>query len=182
MKGTELDRLSFEALKRKQREIRDGFPQNFGLRVHRAISWIGRAEGEATDLDARYLFYWIAFNAAYADERDVRGEREAFAWFFGQLRDLDAENRLYDMVWTRFPGPIRLFLENRFVFSPFWSFQNGIEGYEDWVAPLRPALHAPKPADPWWRDLELAGEPRPASGRVRDPFVSNTNHDRHHDG
>ncbi|MHC4974686.1 MAG: hypothetical protein ACYTG3_20415 [Planctomycetota bacterium] len=132
MKGTELDRLSFEALKRKQREIRDGFPQNFGLRVHRAISWIGRAEGEATDLDARYLFYWIAFNAAYADERDVRGEREAFAWFFGQLRDLDAENRLYDMVWTRFPGPIRLFLENRFVFSPFWSFQNGIEGYEDW--------------------------------------------------
>ncbi len=85
-----------------------GISQSFDavarLRVHRAISWIGRAEGEATDLDARYLFYWIAFNAAYADERDVRGEREAFAWFFGQLRDQDDQNRIYDMVWTRFPG------------------------------------------------------------------------------
>ena len=79
-----------------------GISQSFDavarLRVHRAISWIGRAEGEATDLDARYLFYWIAFNAAYADERDVRGEREAFAWFFGQLRDQDDQNRIYDMV------------------------------------------------------------------------------------
>jgi hypothetical protein len=132
MKDMARERLGFEALKSRQREIREGFPQTLGLRVHRSISWIGRAEGETEDPDARFLFYWIAFNAAYADERDVRGEREAFAWFFGKLRDLDAGNRLYDMVWTRFPGPIRLFLENPYVFSPFWSHQNGIEGYEDW--------------------------------------------------
>lgn len=38
------DNLTFDALKEKQRAIRAGFPETMGLRVHRAISWIGRAE------------------------------------------------------------------------------------------------------------------------------------------
>jgi hypothetical protein len=132
MKDSARTRLTFEILKEKQRRLREGFPQDFGLRVHRSISWIGRSEAESDDAAATFLFLWIAFNAAYADERDVRGEREAFAWFFGMFRDLDGSGRIYDAVWSRFPGAIRLFLENRFVFGPFWSHQNGITGYEDW--------------------------------------------------
>ena len=31
-----------------------------GLRVHRSISWIGRAE-DATDDDGRFIFLWIGF-------------------------------------------------------------------------------------------------------------------------
>lgn len=38
------DCLTFDALKEKQRAIRAGFPETMGLRVHRSISWIGRAE------------------------------------------------------------------------------------------------------------------------------------------
>ena len=34
-----------------------------GLRAHRSISWIGRAE--AAEDDARLIFLWIAFNAAH---------------------------------------------------------------------------------------------------------------------
>jgi len=34
------------------------------LRVHRSISWVDRAEAELDDHDARFLFLWIAFNAA----------------------------------------------------------------------------------------------------------------------
>ncbi|MER8719621.1 HEPN domain-containing protein [Mesorhizobium sp. M0999] len=142
MKSNSAARLKFEILKDKQRQLRAGFPENFGLRVHRSISWIGRAEAEANDPAAAFLFLWIAFNAAYADERDVRGEREAFAWFFGMLRDLDKDSRIYDAVWTRFPGPIRLFLENRFVFGPFWSHQNGIDGYDDWEQRFNAARRA----------------------------------------
>lgn len=105
MPGSSHHSLSFARLKAKQRSIRESFPQNFGLRVHRSISWIGRAENEEQDLDARFLFYWIAFNAAYADERDVRGEREAFAWF--------SENFASSMRITEFttlygqPFPVR---------------------------------------------------------------------------
>ena len=40
------------ALKAKQRAIRAGFPETMGLRAHRAISWIGRAEVCGDDDDA----------------------------------------------------------------------------------------------------------------------------------
>lgn len=131
--------LSFDDLKSKQRAIRDGFEQDMGLRVHRAISWIGRAEREAEDPDARFIFLWIAFNAAYADESDAGGRsfgtaREDFESFFARLIRLDADHRIYNAIWTRFSGPIRLLMQNRYVFSPFWSHHNGIAGHEDWEA------------------------------------------------
>lgn len=55
-------------LKARHREIRDGQPDPLRIRIHRAISWLARAEREVDDHDARYIFLWIAFNAAYAHE------------------------------------------------------------------------------------------------------------------
>jgi superfamily II DNA/RNA helicase len=46
--------LKFSALKEKQRAIRAGFPETMGLRVHRAISWVGRSEACDGDDDARF--------------------------------------------------------------------------------------------------------------------------------
>ena len=81
------------ALKSRQRSLRAGFPETMGLRVHRSISWIGRAAAAADDPDARFIFLWIAFNAAYADERDFQsipaGERKTFADFFDKLVALE---------------------------------------------------------------------------------------------
>lgn len=128
--------LTFAALKEKQRAIRAGFPETMGLRVHRAISWIGRAEACDGDDDARFIFLWIAFNAAYADEREFQsipqGERAAFLDFFGRLTALDKDRRIYEAVWQRFSGPVRLLLENRYVFNRFWQHHNGIDGFADW--------------------------------------------------
>ena len=130
------DNLEFSALKEKQRAIRAGFPETMGLRVHRAISWVGRSEACDGDDDARFLFLWIAFNAAYADEQEFQsialGERAAFLDFFGKLVALDHEKRIYRAVWQRFTGPVRMLMENRYVFNPFWQHHNGIDGYEDW--------------------------------------------------
>ena len=127
--------LTYTVLKEKQRQIRDGFPENLGLRVQRAISWIGRAE-QADDDDGKFIFLWIAFNAAYADEREFQAEppmeRESFKSYFHKLVTLDADQRIYNAIWDNFSGPIRLLMNNEFVFSPFWKHQNGIEGYEDW--------------------------------------------------
>ena len=36
------------------------------LRLHRALSWLNRAEQLADDPDSQFIFLWIAFNAAYA--------------------------------------------------------------------------------------------------------------------
>ncbi|MEQ9696090.1 hypothetical protein [Shimia sp. SDUM112013] len=125
---------TFETLKIRQRAIRHDFPQDFGLRIHRAISWLGRAEQETDDPDAAFLFYWIAFNAAYAAEQESfdLSERDVFRDYFQKLSEFDADNRIYNAVWTKFTGPIRVFLGNRYVFSPFWKFHNGVPGYEDW--------------------------------------------------
>ena len=122
----------FESLKARQRAQRENWPQDFSLRIHRAISWIGRAEREIDDPGAAFLFYWIAFNAAYGGEKSAFGARDDFETFFLRLEQLDGEARLYGIVWSSFPGPIRLFLENRYVFAPFWRYHHGDSDAQDW--------------------------------------------------
>ena len=126
--------LSYAALKTKQRLLRDGFPVSLGLRTHRALSWLQRAERETDDDDVRFILLWIGFNAAYA--ADLRttphGQRDAFADYFRTLIDLDPEGRIHALIWTRFPMEISLLLENKYVFAPFWSHHNGVPGNADW--------------------------------------------------
>jgi hypothetical protein len=129
--------LDFTRLKDEHRRLRVGFPESVALRTHRALSWLQRAELEPGDNDARFLFLWIAFNAAYA--RDF-ATSERFTDRRGRmslLRDLDAadtDNLLYNAVWKNFPGTIRTFLRNRYVFQPFWDSQNGRISKEEWEA------------------------------------------------
>ena len=78
-----------------------------GVKVHRAISWIGRAQRETDDPDAAFLFHWIAFNAAYADERDVEtpiSERGRFAEVLRQIVRLDGSGQLQNAVAQKIPG------------------------------------------------------------------------------
>lgn len=141
-----IDTLDFASLKTKQRAIRAGFPETMGLRAHRAISWIGRAEACGEDADARFVFLWIAFNAAYADESEFQasapGERAAFLSYFGRLVELDHKKRIYQALWQRFSGPVRLLMDNRYVFNPFWQHHNGIDGFDDWEARFATARQA----------------------------------------
>jgi hypothetical protein len=131
---TESER-TFANLKDKQRNIRDGFPENLGLRIHRALSWLNRAEMAGDDPDAAFIFYWIAFNAAYAEELDdaaLFGERTALADYFAKLTELDGERLIYRAIWERYPQSIRLLLRNRYVFQPFWKHHNQVPGFADW--------------------------------------------------
>ena len=130
--------LTHAILKTKQREIRSGFPEQLGLRIHRAISWLGRSEHEADDHDLRFILLWVGFNAAYAHDvgTDMTGERAAFKTYFDALVELDAGHRIYNAVWTRFPHEIRILLNNKYVFAPFWNHQNGQDGYENWAETL----------------------------------------------
>ncbi len=129
---------SYNELKAKQRHLREGFPEDIGLRIHRAISWIGRAEQEKQDSDAAFIFLWIAFNSAYAGEGDSDserplGERQQFIDLIDRLVTYDTDGVLYTAVWDRFRGPIATLMENRFVYRPFWLNQNGISGNENWA-------------------------------------------------
>ena len=40
----------------------------FTLRMHRALSWLQRADAAGDDDDVAFVCLWIAFNAAYAQD------------------------------------------------------------------------------------------------------------------
>ena len=136
---------AFDALKAKQRRLRDGFPEHLGLRVHRAISWLRPAEraARAEDLDTAFVSYWIAFNAAYVQRADIQRafrERTLFDWYFELIVSLDSRRVIYDAIWDRFPSSVRLVIDNRYLFEPFWRFQNGEEGFSEWDLQLRRSI------------------------------------------
>ncbi len=126
--------LHHVSLKEKQRRIRSGFSEALALRVHRALSWLRRAEQETNDDDVRFILLWVGFNAAYAGDIDraMEGERKLFQSFFETLVSFDGKHRIYDAVWKRFSQEIRLLLDNKYVFQPFWAYRNGVPGNEDW--------------------------------------------------
>jgi hypothetical protein len=126
---------TFATLKAKHRQLRSDFPENLSLRVHRSLSWLNRAEIASEDLDAAFIFYWISFNAAYADDRNDFGEsttRSHFSEYFEKVVSLDTDHRVYDAIWRRFSQSIRTLLSNKFVFQPFWNHQNQVTGHEEW--------------------------------------------------
>ena len=137
------EELTASILREKQSAIwPEGFPEDDGLalRVHRAISWIERAEQETEDLDSTFVFYWIAFNAAYAQdilETHDTTERRNFGRYFSSIVTLDTHDRIFSAVWNRFSDSIRVLLDNKFVFQQFWNYHNGVSGYDQWEASFR---------------------------------------------
>ena len=98
----------------------------FTLRMHRALSWLQRADAAGADDDVAFVCLWIAFNAAYAQDlgHGAVPEQQAFRNFVGDECRLDADKALAALVWQVFPGPVRLLLDNQYVFQPFWDALN----------------------------------------------------------
>jgi len=126
---------TYEELKARQRQKRDSYHEYLGLRVHRALSWLKRAEQCTDDADGQVIFLWIAFNAAYAndiaEEYRLR-EQEMFRQFLSRLCELDDQQRLENLVWGEFPSSIRVLLNNKYVFQPFWDYQNNKITEDKW--------------------------------------------------
>ena len=90
----------------------------FTLRMHRALSWLQRAEAAGDDDDVAFVCLWIAFNAAYAQDLGQgagggTSERQAFRNFMADVCALDKAKALSALVWQVFHGPIRVLLDNQ---------------------------------------------------------------------
>lgn len=136
----------FKALKDKQHNLQDSFPDDLSLRVHRAISWGLRSEQEPDDIDIRFLLLWIGFNAGYAQIPDAfaEGEKTPPEWqvfqnYFQTLVDIDVEGRIFSVVWEKFfrkDSPTFKWVRNKYVFAPFWEYIHGKPGRERWNSRL----------------------------------------------
>ena len=126
--------MNFEQLKTLHRTLREHSPSNLNLRVHRALSWLQRAE-MAEDEDGRFIFLWIAFNAAYATEIDDNrrlSEQETFKGFLEKLCELDGHKQIEQLVWQEFSGSIRMLLDTPFVLQSFWDYHSGKMSEAQW--------------------------------------------------
>lgn len=109
---------------------------------HRILKARQRSERETNDNDAQFIFLWIAFNSAYANEihdNKLFSEQETFSNFLKRLCDLDDNNRLYNLVWEEFASSIRLLFSNKFVYAGFWDYQRQIKTEEVWKAEFKKA-------------------------------------------
>lgn len=131
----------YASLKERHRAERDEWSQNLSIRVHRALSWLALAE-QCSDVDSKFIFLWISFNAAYAQEiPDNRreSERERYAEFLSKLESLDNDKKLERLAWNEFSGAFRVLLKNPYVFGFFWEFQRGNAAQDEWETAFRSA-------------------------------------------
>lgn len=127
--------MNYITLKERHRAERNAYPQSTSLRVHRALSWLDRAEQCEDDPDAQFIFLWIAFNAAYAtafgDEPSPHEQRR-FQRFMRQLVELDQQREIETMLWQEYAGSIRVLLDNQYVFPDYWRYQAGELSELEW--------------------------------------------------
>ena len=117
----------YQQLKERHRQERGSYPQALSLRVHRALSWLNKAE-QCKDYDSKFIFLWIAFNAAYAQDFDSKQdfcERGLYQEFLAKIILLDTSKKLSEIVWYQYSKSIRLILNNEYIFHSFWKFQSG---------------------------------------------------------
>ncbi|MCC5854106.1 MAG: hypothetical protein JJU10_00300 [Idiomarina sp.] len=128
-----------ETLKAYQREHREQWSQGISLRIHRALSWLHRAEQERAreDHDAEFIFLWIAFNSAYTNQHvheERITEREAFRAFLDRIIGYDQDKQLYQIIWQQYPNVIRSLMNNHYVYQPFWDCTNQEVKDDSWKA------------------------------------------------
>ncbi|KLI66360.1 hypothetical protein VVYB158_12185 [Vibrio vulnificus CladeA-yb158] len=126
--------LSYANLKHRHRNERQDYSQALSTRIHRALSWLQKAE-LCEDDDSKFTFLWIAFNSAYAQEFEQKvnfGERGLYQEFLTRLVDLDSENLLSNIVWQNYSGAIRAVLNNEFILESYWNYHSGRITEDQW--------------------------------------------------
>ena len=126
-------KLNYETLKTRQRKERDSQPEGLKVRLHRALSWLNSAE-QATDVDIRFIALWISFNAAYGVDNELERSStgEQYNQFINKIIELDHEQLIYPLIWQQFTNSIRLILDNKYIYQPFWNQQNGQANFNHW--------------------------------------------------
>jgi len=102
-------------------------PETLTIRIHRAISWLKSAEKQDDNLDLKFISLWVSFNACYAVNLNgisSKPEKAKLRDFTSSLVEFD-RTRLYNLFWEKYSGPVKVLIENKFVFEKFWEYKRG---------------------------------------------------------
>jgi hypothetical protein len=110
------------------RKLKDStLTETLTIRLHRALSWLKSAEKQDDNLDLKFISLWIAFNACYAVDLNgisSKPEKAKLRDFTSSLVQFD-RTRLYNLFWEKYSGPVKVLIENKFVFEKFWEYNRG---------------------------------------------------------
>ena len=133
-----MNKPDYERLTRERRKIPDKF-EPLRLRVHRAISWGKHAQEVTGDVDARFIFFWIGFNALYSrglksvvagqTSTKTLDEIERYLIDFMPLnRDL-----IHNLFWK---GAVfnagRSLMEDEYLYKPRWDAKIAGDKSDKW--------------------------------------------------
>ena len=114
-------------------QVQADLPEPVRLRVYRAMSWLKQAQ-QSTESDVQFMCLWVAFNAAYARDLQVRqvgGDMAGFRDFLQKMCRLQADVFTH-LVWEIYPQGIRQLLDNQYVFQAYWDHHNGLISEDAW--------------------------------------------------
>lgn len=107
--------------------------RKMSLRCYRANSWIKRAESlPDSDLDGRFIFYWIALNALYGrakylpGEGGLGGEEQDVYHFLEQVHQFDREEQSIRQALIPLKENVTRLLTSEFLHKRYWK-----DGYTD---------------------------------------------------
>lgn len=106
-------------------------------RRQRTHSWLELSKKSKSN-DEKFIFLWIAFNAAYGTElsdmnNDVKVyEQDRFTDFVSKIVERDREGAIETILQKKFSGPVEGLLKNKYVFGPFWKWVKDRPEGENW--------------------------------------------------
>lgn len=133
-----MNKPDYEKLTREKNKIPDKFDP-LRLRVYRAISWAKHAQQIIGDVDARFIFFWIGFNALYS--RDLKavavGQNNTTTLreikkYLGDLMPLNRD-LIHSIFWKGavFNAGLSL-MEDEYLYKPFWDSQSTRSENSEW--------------------------------------------------
>ena len=137
-------------------------------RMRRALSWLERsAKAEKDEWGERFLFLWIAFNAAYGDDPLQQyghpglvskvSEHAHFKQFLRKITAADKEHAIYAIVWERFNNEFKNLIDSPFLYPAFWKAQYDPEARKNWMPQFKKekkaVLQGIKSPDNTWKLL-----------------------------
>lgn len=115
-------------------------PDPFQIRLRRARAWCERAEAECPsgDLDVAFLFYWIAFNAAYAQDfpKNRPADKKIFRDYLETLTTEDGGAIREAISGAPLWPVVTALLQDKYLFPPFWDNAHDESKAPDWQQKL----------------------------------------------
>lgn len=136
--------MSIDNLYALYKDERTLWTDQLRTRIHRSISWLRRAQATADDMDASFIFHWIAFNAAYSkviEDEDANidrklNERSKYEDFIRCIQVTDRTQRLADLLFIELEDACENLIQNEFVLYEYWRNQQDPSTPIDWESVL----------------------------------------------